>query len=213
MEGNKMTFEGESVLKLWGGTTSRIVDNTDDEEQRLIQTALTGDRDAFDTLVERHWRKIASVAGRFFEDSNEVEDVVQETLIRAFRSLPSFRQDSSLQTWLIRITINVCKNRQGGFWRRRVLLAFSQGTEEMPEPSAHHTAETELLRGEWERTVHCAIGNLPEQYRLPIILHYLEELSGAEVASALNLTESVVWSRIYTGCRILRKRLTSWLES
>ncbi len=206
-----MLMEGEIALRSWGD--SRGANEEQQEEQQLVQAALAGDRAAFDSLVARHWRKIASVAGIYFRDPNEVEDVVQETLIRAFQSLTHFRQEASLQTWLIRIAINVCKSRQGGFWQRRIRLLSHQEVVEQSDADTGNVAETSLLRNEWERTVRCAVGQLPEKYRLPIILHYMENLSGAEVAKALDLSESAVWARIYTGCRMLRKRLGNWLNS
>jgi RNA polymerase sigma-70 factor (ECF subfamily) len=182
------------------------------EDHLLVESALGGDYSAFDTLVERHWRKVASVAGRFLQDSNEAEDVVQETFIRAFESLQTFRGQAGFQTWLIRITINQCKNRQQTWWKRRVML------HEPNLPPAHSSShqpgsEKIVLQDEKSRAVQNAVRQLPEKYRLPIVLHYFEDLTGAEVAAVLGWKESLVWSRIYAGYRELRKRLTDWQEN
>ena len=183
-----------------------------DEERRLVESALGGDYSAFDTLVDRHWRKVASVAGRFLQDPNEAEDVVQETFIRAFEGLKSFRGQAGFQTWLIRIAINQCKNRQQTWWKRRVLLHEPQQPP-VQKGSHHPGGETIVLQDEKARAVQSAVQQLPEKYRLPIMLHYFEEMTGAEVAAVLGWNESLVWSRIYSGYRELRKRLTEWKEN
>ncbi|HLK58793.1 MAG TPA: RNA polymerase sigma factor [Chthonomonadaceae bacterium] len=183
-----------------------------EEERRLVEAALGGDYSAFDTLVERHWRKVASVAGRLLQDANEAEDVVQETFIRAFESLKSFRGQAGFQTWLIRITINQCKNRRQTWWKRRVLLHEPDQTP-THIPSPEQGGETVVLQEEQAKAVQSAVRQLPEKYRLPIVLHYFEELTGAEIAAVLGWKESLVWSRIYSGYRELRKRLAAWQES
>lgn len=185
----------------------------DEAEHRLVQSALTGDRSAFDALVDRHWRKIVSVIGRFLHDRNDVEDVLQETFVRAFQNLGGFRGESSVQTWLIRIALNISLNRKKGFWRRRVTLTdrWDEWTE--PGADAKAQAESALIDGEWERRVHCALGRLPEKHRLPILLHFYEDLTGAEIAAILGWNESTVWSRIYAGCKQLRKSLDPESES
>ena len=94
----------------------------DTEERRWVRATLDGDRVAFDSLVERHWRKIASVVGRFLSDPNDVEDTVQETFVRAYEHLRHFRGEASVRTWLIRIAVNLCKTRLSEFWHRRVSL-------------------------------------------------------------------------------------------
>ena len=193
-----------SLAKIAGPTAYDAAD----EERTLVEAASAGDDHAFDTLVDLHWRKIASIASRFLQDPHEAEDVVQETFIRAFERLKSFRGQSGFQTWLIRIAINQCKNRQQSFWKRRVFLQPEETSH--TEPSSDSGGEAALMQGEASRAVQNAVRKLPEKYRLPIVLHYFEDLTGAEVAAVLGWKESLVWSRIYAGYRELRKRLTDW---
>jgi RNA polymerase sigma-70 factor, ECF subfamily len=184
-----------------------------EEERRWVRAALEGDLAAFDALVSRHWRKVASVVGRFLPDANDVEDVVQETFVRAFENLRGFRGDASVRTWLIRIAVNLCKNRRGEYWRRRVTLTGDDAALRAEAPGERMLADAALLQGEWERALHAALQQLPDRQRLPLLLHFFEDLSGAEIAAVLGWNESTVWSRIYAGCRALRKKLASYREA
>jgi RNA polymerase sigma-70 factor (ECF subfamily) len=175
----------------------------DDEDQALARAARAGDAAAFDALVQRHWRKVASLASRLLDDPDEVEDAVQETFLRAYEHLGSFRAAASVRTWLLRIAVNVCKNRRGSWWRRRVWLAANPG-ELAPRPPGDPLAAAVRQQELAE-----ALGRLPERQRLPVVLHFYEELSGAEIAAVLGWNESTVWSRIYAGCRALRKHLAA----
>jgi RNA polymerase sigma-70 factor, ECF subfamily len=178
-------------------------------ERQLLHAALSGEFSAFDALVERHWRKVASVA-RHFLDADEVEDVVQETFVKAFERLRDFRGEAGFQTWLIRIAINLCKNRRQSWWRRHV-VPFSDDMSPAAIGGQAPGPDT-LFQGEWSLAVRKAVEQLPEKYRLPIILHYFEGLKGVEVAAVMECKESAVWARIYTGCRELRKQLAAWAE-
>jgi RNA polymerase sigma-70 factor, ECF subfamily len=188
-------------------------DGAEEEERRWVRAALAGDPAAFDALVDRHWRKVASVVGRFLADANDVEDTVQETFVRAYESLCGFRGDASVRTWLIRIAVNLCKNRRGEFWRRRVTLTDDDAALQAEASGPRLLAEAALLQGEWERALRGAMQQLPDRQRLPILLHFFEDLSGAEIAAVLGWNESTVWSRIYAGCRALRKKLASYREA
>jgi RNA polymerase sigma factor (sigma-70 family) len=190
----------------------RVVHVADEEEQRLVRAAADGDTSAFDALARGHWRKVASVAGRFLADPNDIEDAVQETFVRAFENLRGFRGQASVQTWLIRIAVNVCKNKRSEFWRRRVNLTDDDSLLKVDPADARVLAETGMVLGDREHMLQRALSELPERLRLPIVLHFFEELSGREIAAVLGWNESTVWSRIYTGCRELRKKLGPELE-
>lgn len=84
--------------------------NTAKEEQELITKARDGDRQAFDCLMLAYQNRITKLLRRYIQDPNEIFDVVQETFIKAYSSLASFRGDSSFYTWLYRIAVNTAKN-------------------------------------------------------------------------------------------------------
>lgn len=79
-------------------------------DQQLVEKAQQGDRQAFDTLVAKYQRKLARLVARLVKDNAEVEDVVQEAFIKAYRALPTFRGESAFYTWLYRIGVNTAKN-------------------------------------------------------------------------------------------------------
>src|SRR5712671_6683044 len=79
-------------------------------DRQLVERAQRGDKKAFELLVVKYQRKLARLLSRFIRDASEVEDVTQETFIKAYRALPTFRGDSAFYTWLYRIGINTAKN-------------------------------------------------------------------------------------------------------
>jgi len=89
-----------------------------DLDQQLVEQAQRGDKHAFELLVSKYQRKLVRLLSRFIRDSTEVEDVAQETFIKAYRALPSFRGDSAFYTWLYRIGINTPKNYLVALGRR-----------------------------------------------------------------------------------------------
>src|SRR5690606_11887908 len=87
-------------------------------DQRLVERAQAGDKQAFDLLVTKYQRKLGRLLSRFIRDPAEVEDVAQEAFVKAYRALPSFRGDSAFYTWLYRIGINTAKNHLSASGRR-----------------------------------------------------------------------------------------------
>jgi len=174
------------------------------EELRLVQAALDGERAAFDLLVQRHLPQVTTVVRRFVPDRDEVEDVVQETFVQAFRKLATFRGEATLRTWFIRIAVNLCRRRRRTFWRRRVWVTdeTDQLRPDAVDPRA--LAEEAVL----QQIVAEAVRRLPERLRLPLVLHVYDQLTGAEVAAVLGWNESTVWTRIYAAQRELKKQLS-----
>ena len=198
-----------NIATITGGLPVKIADPPasvpDAEEQLLIIAARQGDLAAFDSLVSLHFVRVSSIARQYLHSRQEVEDAVQDTFVKAYQSIHTFRGDSQFRTWIIRITINTCKNRRGSFWSRFVstgdeapLLLSVDNSMNTERSVLDQARSTELLR---------AVRSLPEKQREPIVLHFFEELSGAEIAAILGCNESTVWSRIYTGLKTLRKRL------
>ncbi|MCC2667755.1 MAG: polymerase sigma-70 factor,ECF subfamily [Armatimonadetes bacterium] len=180
----------------------------DPEELRLVRSVLDGDGSAFASLVQRHGPQVASAARRFVRDPNDLDDVVQETFLRAYRSLKRFRGGSSLRTWLIQIALNVCRDRQRTFWKRRIVLTTDADALDQVPSSQAPVSETTALH----QTIEAAVARLPEHLRLPFVLHAFEELSGIEIAAVLGWSESTVWTRIYAARKKLREQLGDSLQ-
>lgn len=134
-----MHLAGEWIWEQWPEEA------TEWAELRLVGAVLGGDHAAFDALVRQHSAQVTSVVRRISQEPNEVEDLVQETFLRAYQHLRRFRGRSQLRTWLIQIVINVCRDRQRSFWKRRVRLSLPEG----PDPAQAGFADAAALGAAW----------------------------------------------------------------
>ena len=87
-----------------------MVSKKEPTDKQLVERVKRGDKRAFDMLILKYQHKIIGLVGRYLRDQDEVKDVTQESFIKAYRALPSFRGDSAFYTWLYRIAINTAKN-------------------------------------------------------------------------------------------------------
>lgn len=175
------------------------------DEQRLVADCCAGDERAFRELVTRHQRLVASIASHFLDNRSDLEDLVQDVFLSIFKSLNRFRGDSSLKTWIYRITVNHCIN-----WRKRVSFRFRRrwlslhespsgdtGIPRIETISARaKTPEAEVIQAEQMRQVRAAIQKLPVKFRMVLVLRDLEELSYEEIARIVGVSNGTVKSRI-----------------
>ena len=131
----------------------------------------------------------------YLGDQALAEDAVQETFLRALRAWPRFRGESSEETWLTRIAINVCKNELRSPWRRRRAPAESLDTlaVEGPDPE-----DDTLVR---------AVSHLPLKYREVVVLYYYREWSTTQIAQRLGISVSTVTVRLSRARKMLHERL------
>lgn len=175
-----------------------------DDDGALVQRARAGDVDAYAVLVRRH-AQVAVRTAALLGAGTEAEDVVQEALVKAYRSLGRFRDGAAFRPWLLRIVANETHNlhRSGvrrGARERAVGLDPSFAT---PADPAAAVAGAEL-----DRRVLAAVHALPERLRLVVTCRYLLELSEAETATVLALPRGTVKSRLSRGLATLRQTLT-----
>ena len=183
-------------------------------DERAVTRFLAGDVTGFEQIVRHYSSMVFCLASRLVGVS-EAEDVVQETFLRAYRGLESFRGEASLKTWLYAIALNRVRARHGALVRMRELFASKKVTqddeldrtiEEAPDPSA--TPEENALTAERRRRLREAIRALPEEFKNAVILRDLEGLSYQEVAEVLCVPVGTVRSRIARGRALLSERLT-----
>ncbi|MDA1190419.1 MAG: sigma-70 family RNA polymerase sigma factor, partial [Candidatus Poribacteria bacterium] len=137
-------------------------------------------REAFVEFVEKHRERVYRVARRMTCSHEDADDVVQETFLKAFRSMPQFRGDAQVETWLYRIVMNVSLNRQRGRERQRRFLDLFRRE---PEPSPPMPSAM-LAHNELRDRVNEAIATLPPDQRAVVVLFDLEGLPCSEVARA-----------------------------
>jgi RNA polymerase sigma-70 factor (ECF subfamily) len=174
-------------------------------EPQLVAKAQSGDECAFEQLVRAHQRYVFNLAYRVLGDRSEAEDVTQETFVRAWRGLPSFRAECRFTTWLYRIARNVCLNRLPR------LEAELRQTEELGQPVAcPDPGPDEVLDArERQALLHDALAKLPEKYRLVLTLRYLQGFSYAEIADVLNLPLGTVKTHLHRGREALAARVVA----
>ena len=183
-----------------------------DIDQELVERVQRGDKQAFGLLVEKYRRKLGRLLSRFIRDPAEVEDVVQEAFIKAYRALPNFRGESAFYTWLYRIGINTAKNYLVAMGRRpqtqnEIEVEDAENFEDGEELRVIETPETELMTKEIAKTVHESIEALPEDLRTAIVLREIEGLSYEEIAEIMNCPIGTVRSRIFRARESIAEKL------
>jgi RNA polymerase sigma-70 factor (ECF subfamily) len=185
-------------------------------DRALVERVQQGERRAFDLLVLKYQHKLLKLIGRYIRDASEVQDVAQESFLKAYRALPNFRGDSAFYTWLYRIAINTAKNHLVSQARRPPDEDIDSVDAEQFEGESHlkeyGTPERLLLREEIERTVIAAIEQLPHDLKTAITLRELEGLSYEEIAGAMDCPIGTVRSRIFRAREAVNKRLEPLLE-
>jgi RNA polymerase sigma factor RpoE len=189
-----------------------------DVDQRLVERAQAGDKQAFDLLVSKYQRKLGRLLSRFIRDPAEVEDVTQEAFVKAYRALPSFRGDSAFYTWLYRIGINTAKNYLVAMGRRApTTTEFDSDDAESFDDGDQlrdiNTPESMLMSKEIAATVQSAMEALPEDLRTAIELREIEGLSYEEIASVMNCPIGTVRSRIFRAREAIAAKLRPLLET
>lgn len=175
------------------------------DEQELIAAAQHGYTAAFQQLYDHYRDRIYNVIYYSLDDLQQAEDVLQSVFVKVFRSLPTFRFESSLLTWMYRITLNECKNRKRG---PRLFVPISKIREGLEEPDPGPGPEDLHAAGQRSRMVRHAVMNLKPKYRSVVILKYLEEMSYEKIAQTLHCSPGTVASRLSRALEILAARLS-----
>src|SRR5687767_14444014 len=177
-----------------------------DTDLMLVERTVAGDQKAFELLVIKYQRRIERLIGRMVRDVDLVEDIAQETFIRAYRALSQFRGDAQFYTWLYRIAVNTAKKALMDLKRDPLVSegALRGGADEEDETSAvenelttAETPETVLAAKEIAATVNSAMESLPEELRQAVTLREIEGLSYEEIAEVMNCPIGTVRSRIF----------------
>jgi RNA polymerase sigma-70 factor (ECF subfamily) len=172
------------------------------EDLSLARQAAAGNDDAFSVIVDRYSRLVYNVALRSVSSPEDAADISQDTFLKAWRSIGSFRGDCALSTWLCRIALNCCCDHARSAKRHRVLsLTVREEDEEskvldIPDTDVTAMPEEELTRQTEIDAVRAAIDALPEDQKMIITMRDITGLSYAEIAEALGLEMGTVKSRI-----------------
>ncbi len=198
----------------------RLTPQPDDSDAMLVERAVAGDQRAFELLVIKYQRRIERLIGRMVRDVNLVEDIAQETFIRAYRALHQFRGDAQFYTWLYRIAVNTAKR----FLLKlkndpAVFQSVLQGNDEddetfqrRSEPSTDETPESVLAAKEIGQAVNAALEALPGDLKQALTLREIDGLSYEEIADVMSCPLGTVRSRIFRAREAVSSKVKPMLE-
>ena len=193
-----------------------------DTDLMRVERTVAGDQKAFELLVIKYQRRIERLIGRMVRDVDLVEDIAQETFIRAYRALAQFRGDAQFYTWLYRIAVNTAKKALMDLKRDPLVSesALRGGGDDDDETSAveneltsSETPETVLAAKEIAAAVNSAMEALPEELRQAVTLREIEGLSYEEIAEVMNCPIGTVRSRIFRARDAISAKVRPMLEN
>ena len=173
------------------------------DDGALVAAAVEGRRDAFDLIVERHRRIVYQVCFRFVSNHEDASDLTQESFVRAWRGLRTFKGHSALSTWLYRIAVNVCLNRVSA---KAPATEPIESTDRL-EDTRIEGAQARLLREERAATVRKAITSLPKKQRATLILRTYHDLSHQQIADILGSSVGATKANFFHALANLKKLL------
>ncbi len=173
----------------------------------LVEKTLAGDNTAFRVLVERHSTAVFNTAYRLLGNRADAADAAQDTFLRAYRALNTFRTDAPLKPWLCRIAANVSLNR---LKRRKPTLSLDDhppDADPIAVPDVSAEPQRALLTAERDRELRAAILALPPDQRTIIELRHFQELSYAAIADTLEISVANVKTKLFRARKALRRYL------
>ena len=187
-------------------STSAVAVAKQPSDNELLERILSGDMRAMETLMRLHNRTLFRTAHAILRDEAEAEEAVQDAYVKAYRNLGTFRGESKLSTWLVRITANEA------LMRRRRAQARAEPAEQEPVSEAPGPEE-DAERAEVRRLLEAGINALPDGYRAVFVLRGLEELSVEETGLALGIPEATVRSRYFRARGLLRVWMAGGIDA
>ena len=185
-------------------------------DQALVERVQKGDKKAFDILVLKYQQRVMSILSRYVRDASEVQDLAQETFIKAYRALATFRGDSAFYTWVYRIAINTAKNFIVAQGRRppRDDVEASDAEQYDGADGLQENASPErlLLKDEIAEMVFSTIDELPEDLKMAITLREIEGLSYDEIAETMSCPIGTVRSRIFRARETIDEKIRPLLN-
>jgi RNA polymerase sigma-70 factor (ECF subfamily) len=190
-----------------------------DSDIVLVQRTVAGDQRAYGLLVLKYQRRVQRLIGRMVRDVDLVEDIAQETFIRAYRALHQFRGDAQFYTWLYRIAVNTAKKFLLDLKRNPTVSDsfFANSDEDETsrqkiEPTTDETPESVFAAKEIADMVNAALNELPADLKQAVTLREIEGLSYEEIAIAMDCPIGTVRSRIFRARDAISRKIKPLLE-
>jgi len=174
-------------------------------DEALVAAAAAGSRDAFGELLRRHEHKVRAMLLRLCGDRTLADDLAQEAFLRAYRGLVGFERRAAFSTWLYRIAYNAYLSHSG---RKNTAAKVEAGLRQ--QHAAVWTHAPVDAPSDLRQDLELAIAELPERYRVVVLLYYCEGVNYPEIAEILELPVGTVKTHLHRAKRALRERLTGW---
>ena len=187
----------------------------DDNTIKLLERARNQDERAFEILVERFTPRLKAIARFYLSFDHDIEDVIQEVWIKAYRNLHTLKESWKFPYWLARITKNSCIDKKRNDAKKRNDVSLDDETRQyIIECYMENNEDLScyLEREELKLVIINALRDLPETYSLPISLYYMDNMKLKEIEEILGLTSSTVKWRLHHGRLLLRKSISSYVR-
>jgi RNA polymerase sigma-70 factor (ECF subfamily) len=184
-------------------------------EQELIQLCKDGDRQAFNQLIAQYQNQVFNIAYGMLSDYEDASDASQEVFVKVYRSIASFRGQSSFSTWIYRICANVCNDSLRKRQRRGITVSIENDDDDntiSEIPSDTPTPEENVMMNERQRAVREAINSLSDEYREIIVYSDINQLSYDEISQILKCPVGTIKSRLNRARNALKKILSAKRE-
>ena len=181
------------------------------EENKLIEKFLGGDDSAFEQLLGKYLKPVYNFLYQLMNDKSALDDLAQETFIKAWKNIKKFDKNKSFKTWIF----TIAKNTAYDYFKKKKTIPFSnfidvEGNNKLENISDGDILPLELLaKADAAKTLETALAKISEQYRLILIMHYKDDLTLQEVAEVLNLPYNTVKSQHQRGLLALKKFLNN----
>lgn len=194
------------------GAALKQAEASDDDDLRLVDLVLRGDQRSYRVLVERYQSRIYAVAFGVLRNREDAREATQESFVKAYRNLPTFRRDSSFYTWLYRIAFNLALDSRRKVYRSKE-IALIEEEHDVPDgaldtgPAPIGNPDRFFQNQEIRTRVKQAIDTLPAEQRTAIVLREVEGLSYKEIADTMGCAEGTVMSRLFYARKKLQELL------
>lgn len=186
-----------------------------DLDNELVRRVQNGDKNAYTFLVRKYQNRLSGLVSRFVSNQGDIDDVVQDAFIKAYRALPNFRGESAFYTWLYRIAVNTAKNYLTAAGRKAEFDAVDAEEAEQFEGNdnlkASDSPERLLLSDEIKKVIFKTIEELPNDLRTAITLRELEGMSYEDIAQIVQCPIGTVRSRIFRAREAIDKAIAPLL--
>ena len=180
-----------------------------DSDENLVAELREGNEAAFNRIVERYKREMYALAYRFTGNHQDADDIAQETFLKAYRSVRSFRGDSSLRTWLYRIAVNTSINHL----KKGKKSVWVELDTQRQAPAVGPKGEQKLLEKEFQARLEQAIARLPQKQKKTLILKVFQELKFSEIAAVMKCSIGTAKANFFHAVSKLKTDLIGYLQN